>query len=135
VERQEPWRDHEPPRPGDPSASGPRPPARWRDAGWAALAVGLVGVTAWQLVRLLYLAATRPDVVPTSGGLVLAFLITVVWLLTVYWLAMGAWRRAIWGCPFEHDATAPAARRCARHDLVGSRPDDTGTTAAGPPRS
>ena len=95
--------------------------------------MGLVGVTAWQLVRVAYLAATRPDAAPTAAGLVLAFVVTVVWLLTVYWLAMGAWRRAIWGCPFEHDTAAPAARRCPRYDLVGDGAPGTGPTSTDPP--
>jgi hypothetical protein len=71
-------------------------------------------LTAVQLVGLT-IAVVRLETAPSGGGLVLGFLITVVWLLTIYWLVMGAWRRSVWGCPFEHDADAPAARRCQRH--------------------
>lgn len=104
-----------PPQPGDPRSTGPRPSAVWRDVAWAALAAVLVLVTAWQLVWLAYRAATDPAVAPTGGGLVLAFVITVVWLLTIYWLALGAWRRSVWGCPFDHVDHAPVGRRCERH--------------------
>lgn len=122
----------EAPAPGDPRSTGPRPSATWRDAAWAALAVALVGLTAFQLVRLAYLAATA-EAAPSGLGLLLAFVITVVWLLTVYWVSAGAWRRTVWGCPFEHTADAPRLRRCARHRTVdaGDAAADDDTTARG----
>jgi hypothetical protein len=107
-------RPTEAPRPGDPRAGGPRPTASGRDLLWGALAVALVVLTLVQLVGL-SLAVVRLEVAPSGGALVVGFLITVVWLLTIFWLVMGAWRRSVWGCPFEHDADAPAARRCPRH--------------------
>jgi hypothetical protein len=108
-----------PPAPGDPRSSGPRPPARAKDVAWLGLAVVLVGLTVVQLGLLAIRAATDPDVAPTTGTLLLAFVVTVVWLLTVYWLAVGSWRRTVWGCPFDHAAAAPATRRCQRHGLLG----------------
>jgi hypothetical protein len=71
-------------------------------------------LTVVQLVGLT-LAVVRLEMAPSGGALVLGFLITVVWLLTIFWLVMGAWRRSVWGCPFEHSADAPTARRCQRH--------------------
>ena len=108
----------DPPVPGDPRSDGPRPPGGWRDAAWAGLAVALVTLTAWQLTNLVVRAATDPDVVASGGALLLAFVITVVWLLTVFWLSVGSWRRTVWGCPFEHVEDAPRMRRCSRHGLL-----------------
>lgn len=122
--------DPGPPVPGDPRSSGPRPAPRARDLAWLTLAVALIVVTAAQLLRLAHRAATDPDVVAGGGALVLAFVVTVVWLLTVYWLAAGSWRRTIWGCPFEHTTSAPRARRCHRHDLLD---DDHASDAPDPP--
>lgn len=119
----------DPPAPGDPRSAGPRPAAGPRDLAWAALAVLLVAVTALQLARLAYRAATDPDVVAGGGALLLAFVVTVVWLLTIYWLSAGSWRRTVWGCPFEHRRRAPSARRCERHRLVG----EEGPGAGDPP--
>jgi hypothetical protein len=108
----------EAPAPGDPRSAGPRPRPRAKDVAWAALSIVVVTVTAWQLTRLVYLAATEPDVAPSGGMLFLAFVITVVWLLTVFWLSVGAWRRTVWGCPFDHTEDAPRLRRCPRHGLL-----------------
>lgn len=105
------------PRPGDPRSSGPRPPAGWRDIAWVALAACLIGVTGVQFVTL-FLALLRLEVRLSTGGMVLGFAITVVWLLTISWFSMGAWRRSVWGCPFDHDTAAPALRRCERHGSV-----------------
>lgn len=105
------------PRPGDPRNRGPRPRARVRDGLWLGMAVGLAVVTAVQFVRLAWVALTGELAVSTAG-LLLAFVITVAWLMTIYWLVAGAWRRSVWGCPFEHAAQAPAARRCPRHAHV-----------------
>ncbi|MFA9446566.1 hypothetical protein [Egicoccus sp. AB-alg6-2] len=102
------------PQPGDPRSRGPRPPAGWRDGMWLAMAVVLAAHTASQFVRLAWVALTGELTVSTAG-LLLAFLITVVWLLTIWWLVVGAWRRSIWGCPFDHHADAPGPRRCPRH--------------------
>jgi hypothetical protein len=110
----------EAPAPGDPRSSGPRPRARGKDVAWAALCVVVVAVTVWQLGRLAYVAATDPDVAPSGGMLVVAFVVTVVWLLTVFWLSVGAWRRTVWGCPFDHAEDAPRLRRCPRHGLLPS---------------
>lgn len=109
-----------PPDPGDPRSGGPRPGATWRDAAWGTVAATVVAVTVAQLGRLAYVAATDPDVVLSAGMLVLAFVVTVVWLLTVFWVSMGSWRRTVWGCPFDHLPTSPPARRCPRHRLLGS---------------
>lgn len=79
-------------------------------------------VTATQAIRLVVVLVTHPDIRITTGGAVLGFLITVMWFLTIYWLAAGAWRRSVWGCPFEHTEDTPDARRCQRHALV---PTDT----------
>lgn len=116
----------EAPAPGDPRSPGPRPRPRWKDVAWGMLAVVVVTVTAWQLVRLVYLAATDPDVAPSGGMLLLAFVITVVWLLTIFWVAVGAWRRTVWGCPFDHAEDAPRLRRCPRHATVPDPPTTTG---------
>ena len=107
-----------PPAPGDPRSSGPRPPARAKDVAWLGLAVALVTITVVQLTALAVRAATDPDVAPSTGTLLVAFVITVVWLLTVYWLAVGSWRRTVWGCPFDHTEAAPPTRRCPRHELL-----------------
>jgi hypothetical protein len=121
------------PAPGDPRDAGPRPPPTWRDAGWGLLAGGLVGLTAVQFVGLA-IGLTRLEARPSGGGLFLGFLITVVWLLTIYWLAMGAWRRSVWGCPFQHVAAAPEVRRCPRHATVApTTPADDGVHAPGAP--
>jgi hypothetical protein len=108
----------EAPAPGDPRSSGPRPRARAKDLVWGALSIVVVAVTVWQLGRLVYLAATDPDIAPSGGMLGLAFVITVVWLLTIFWVSVGAWRRTVWGCPFEHTEDAPRLRRCPRHGLL-----------------
>jgi hypothetical protein len=109
------------PRPGDPRAGGPRPRAAGRDLVWAGLVVALVLITVGQLAGLV-LTVVRLEVAPSGGALFLGFVVTVVWLVTIFWLAMGAWRRSVWGCPFEHDADAPAARRCRRHAGVPPTP-------------
>jgi hypothetical protein len=119
----------EAPSPGDPRSTGPRPRPGWKDVAWAALAVVLVAVTVWQLGRLAYVAATDPDVAVTGGTLVLAFVITVVWLLTIFWFSVGAWRRSVWGCPFDHAPDAPRLRRCPRHATVS----DSRTVEPSPP--
>jgi hypothetical protein len=116
-------RPTEAPRPGDPRGGGPRPGAAGRDLLWAGLAGAVTVLTAVQLVGLA-IAMVRLESAPTGGALFLGFLITVVWLLTIFWLVMGAWRRTVWGCPFEHDEQAPAARRCQRHP--GARPRGRG---------
>lgn len=95
---------------------------------WAALCIVVVAVTVWQLGRLAYRAATDPDVAPSGGMLVLAFIVTVVWLLTIFWVSVGAWRRTVWGCPFDHTEDAPRLRRCPRHGLL---PSPTGTPHPG----
>lgn len=84
---------------------------------WLGMAVGLAGITALQFVRLAWTALTG-DLEVSPAGLLLAFLITVAWLMTIYWLVAGAWRRSLWGCPFEHTTDAPEARRCPRHPHV-----------------
>jgi hypothetical protein len=112
-------RRSDPPSPGDPRSEGPRPAPTWRDAAWALLAGVVAGATVLQLGRLAHRAATDPDVVPSTGMLLLAFVVTVVWLMTVYWVAAGSWRRTVWGCPFEHLQASPAGRRCPRHRLLG----------------
>jgi hypothetical protein len=121
------------PEPGDPRSSGPRPRPGGRDLAWGALAVAVVVVTVLQLARLAYLAATDPDVAITGGLLVLAVVITVVWLLTVFWVAVGAWRRTVWGCPFDHTADAPRLRRCPRHPTVEVASDAGAGPREGPP--
>ncbi len=88
-----------------------------------------VVVTVVQLGRLVYVAATDPDVVLSTGMLVLAFVVTVVWLMTVFWVSVGSWRRSVWGCPFDHLETSPQARRCPRHHLL----EDHGDGSGGPP--
>ena len=105
------------PRPGDPRSPGARPRATWRDRGWALLGLWLVVVTVAQVVGLL-VAIGRLEVAPTTLGLVLGFLVTVGWFLTIYWFAMGAWRRSVWGCPFDHATDARFERRCTRHCLL-----------------
>lgn len=107
-------RPTEAPRPGDPRAGGPRPRASARDLVRAGLAGVLVVITIVQLV-VLVMAVAQLEVASSGGARFLGFLVTVVWLVTISWLVMGLWRRSVWGCPFEHDAAAPAARRCQRH--------------------
>ncbi len=106
--------DDDGPVPGEPRDPGPRPNATPRDLAWASLAVVIGGATGLQLIGLV-LAVSRPGLEPGGGGLLLAFLVTVVWLLTIYWLVMGAWRRSVWGCPFHHDVAVMDGRRCPRH--------------------
>lgn len=112
------------PEPGDPRDRGPRPHATGRDVFWGLLAVAIGGVTAVQFIGLA-IALTRLPTGPSTGGVVLGFLITVVWLLTIYWLTMGAWRRSVWGCPFHHRRAGPVVGRCMRHDLVTDAGVDT----------
>lgn len=109
------------PRPGDPASAGPRPPARWRDGLWLAFAGALAVVTVLQTIRLVATVLTDDRVQVTGGGAVLGFLITVVWYLIVVWLIAGAWRRTVWGCPFEHHEDAVYDRRCQRHPLLPQR--------------
>ncbi|WP_157042085.1 hypothetical protein [Nitriliruptor alkaliphilus] len=126
------WRDRlsrrryewpaEGPRPGDPASSGPRPRPSFRDGFWIALTGALVVVTVLQLIRLVWTLATSDQIQVTGGGALLGFLVTVVWLLTIYWLVAGAWRRSVWGCPFEHTEDAHYDRRCQRHPLVPTGP-------------
>jgi hypothetical protein len=85
------------------------------------LAGALVVITILQLAGLV-VAVVRLEVTPSGGARFLGFLVTVVWLVTIFWLVMGLWRRSVWGCPFEHDAEAPAARRCQRHAGVPPTP-------------
>jgi hypothetical protein len=127
------------PRPGDPATSGPRPRPRWKDVAWTTLAVVLAVVTVVQVVRLATTLQTSPDVQVTGGGAFLGFLVTVVWFLTIYWVVAGAWRRSVWGCPFEHAEDAVWERRCRRHDLVPAadaayRPVATSDRLEGPER-
>ena len=105
------------PRPGDPRSPGPRPEPTLRDLAWVLFAVGLVAITAVQVVGLL-VAVTRLETAPSTLGLVLGFLVTVGWFLTVAWFALGAWRRSVWGCPFEHTSATSVERRCRRHRLL-----------------
>jgi hypothetical protein len=109
--------DEHAPRPGDPRAPGPRPEPGRRDLAWASLAVVVGVVTIAQLVGLT-MALLGLETAPSTGASFVGFVITVVWLLTIYWVVVGAWRRTVWGCPFEHTASARAGRRCARHPLV-----------------
>lgn len=88
-----------------------------RDGAWAALAIFLILVTTIQFAMLV-ITLLRIDVRMSTGGLVIGFVITVVWLLTIAWLVLGAWRRTVWGCPFDHVAAASVARRCPRHGSV-----------------
>ena len=81
------------------------------------MAVVLAVITLVQFVRLAWIVLTN-EVPVSTGGLLLAFLITVVWLMTIYWLVAGAWRRSIWGCPFDHTTDAPTNRHCPRHPLL-----------------
>jgi hypothetical protein len=89
------------------------------------LTATLFVVTALQLVRLAVTLTTSPDVDVSGLGAFLGFLVTVVWLLTIYWLAAGAWRRSVWGCPFEHTEDVRWERRCQRHRLVAPSDDAT----------
>lgn len=108
------------PRPGDGRDRGPRPTATGADLGWASVAGVLVTVTVVQLAALVLRLGSTDGT--SSGGLVAAFLITLLWLLTITWLALGAWRRSVFGCPFRHTIEDAASWRCPRHRLVG--PDD-----------
>lgn len=123
------WSDQGP-NPGDPRDSGPRPPARARDVAWLLLAIALIALTAAQTVNLV-ISLVRLDGQASGGGLFLGFVITVVWFLAIYWLAMGAWRRSVWGCPFQHTESATPARRCPRHRLVTQGPSDARSADAG----
>jgi hypothetical protein len=106
------------PKPGDPRSTGPRPRATVRDGFWLALCGAITVVTTLQLVRLVWTLTTSDQVQVSGGGAVLGFLVTVVWLLTIFWLSAGAWRRSVWGCPFDHAEDAVFDRRCRRHALV-----------------
>lgn len=106
------------PRPGDPASRGPKPRGGLRDGLWLAATVTLLVVTALQVVRLVVRVATDPDVQVGGTGALLGFLVTLVWFLFIYWLAAGAWRRSVWGCPFEHTEDAAFERRCPRHGSV-----------------
>jgi hypothetical protein len=108
------------PRPGDPASRGPRPSPRLTDIVWLTLTSALLVVTVFQVIRLVITVLTSPDVQVTGGGAFLGFLVTVVWFLTIYWVTAGAWRRSVWGCPFEHAEDAVWERRCRRHALVPS---------------
>ncbi|MEX1178251.1 MAG: hypothetical protein WEB09_07290 [Nitriliruptor sp.] len=123
------------PRLGDPRSDGPRPPGRLRDGFWLALTGALIAVTVLQLIRLVWTLATSDQVQITGGRAFVGFLITVVWLLTIFWLAAGAWRRSVWGCPFEHIESAVWDRRCQRHALVPTGEPAPGTDGGSPPTS
>ncbi len=110
------------PTPGDPASAGPRPPATARDLAWAVAATMLTVVTGAQFAALT-LALLRTDSPLSTGGMVLGFVVTVVWLLTISWLVLGCWRRSVWGCPFEHVPTALPARHCPRHHMTGDPPE------------
>lgn len=120
------------PKPGDPRSSGPRPRGTVRDGLWLALCGAIVVVTTLQLVRLVWTLASSGQVQVSGGGAFLGFLVTVVWLLTIFWLSAGAWRRSVWGCPFEHTEEAGSDRRCRRHALapVTAPAVDQGSEAA-----
>jgi hypothetical protein len=117
------------PEPGDPRDRGPRPHATGRDVIWGLLAITIAGVTAVQFIGLA-IALSRLPARPSTGGLVLGFLITVVWLLTIYWLTLGAWRRSVWGCPFHHRAHGSTIGRCVRHTPVAETGADERTDPA-----
>jgi hypothetical protein len=117
------------PRPGDPRDPGPRPRGQARDVLWVALVAVLVTVTAVQLVALARALFGRELPAFGTGGLLLGFAVTVVWLLTVAWFALGAWRRSVWGCPFAHSSEAPELRRCPRHPWVDRPAGDDGDEA------
>ncbi len=113
-------RTGEPPQPGDPRDRGQRPRAGWRDRAWVLVAGALGGVTIFQFVRLGIVAMTDPELEVSGLGLLLGFVITVVWLLIVWWVLAGAWRRTVWGCPFAHLEDAAPTRRCPRHRLIAA---------------
>jgi hypothetical protein len=117
------------PTPGDPRDPGPRPPATIRDGAWIALGAGLALLTVVQLAALVRALTGGELPALGTGGLLLGFAFTVLWLLTVSWFVLGAWRRSVWGCPFSHTRDRPAARRCPRHPLLD--PPDAGP---GPPQ-
>ncbi|MEX1163818.1 MAG: hypothetical protein WEB03_09575 [Nitriliruptor sp.] len=123
------------PRPGDPRSQGPRPRGTFRDGFWIALTGALIVVTVLQMIRLVWTLLTSDQIQVSGGGAFLGFLVTVVWLLTIFWLAAGAWRRSVWGCPFEHTEAAGYGRRCRRHALVPSdgAPDAPTDVAPEPP--
>jgi hypothetical protein len=118
------------PKPGDPRSTGPRPRGTVRDGFWLALCGAIAVVTVLQLVRLVWTLTTSDQLQVTGGGAFLGFLITVVWLLTIYWLSAGAWRRSVWGCPFDHAEDAAFDRRCRRHALVPATAPAGATTGA-----
>ncbi len=123
---------HDGPTPGDPRHPGPRPAATWRDLAWGTLAGTIATITLVQVIGLT-VTLLRSGVQPTVGGVLLGFVITVVWWLTIHWLVLGAWRRSVWGCPFPHagDDLGDAAATCPRHGRVSAqRPDPT--TRLGP---
>jgi hypothetical protein len=74
-------------------------------------------ITAYQFVGLAW-SLVHLEQRPGGGALFLGFLITVVWLVTIWWVVMGAWRRTVWGCPFDHRPDASEPRRCPRHAHV-----------------
>ena len=105
------------PGPGDPRSRGPRPSATWRDVGWLSLSAGLLGLTVVQLLTMT-MVLLQAELAASTAALFVGFAITVVWLLTIYWFVMGAWRRSVWGCPFDHVVEAAPQRRCRRHRLT-----------------
>ena len=108
------------PRPGDPRSAGPRPRGTFRDGAWLALTSTLIVVTVLQVIRLVWTLLTSDQVQVSGGRAFIGFVITVVWLLTIFWLTAGAWRRSVWGCPFEHTTDAHYDRRCRRHAFVAA---------------
>jgi ABC-type nickel/cobalt efflux system permease component RcnA len=126
-------RPAEGPQPGDPRATGPRPRARAADLAWVGLATALVAITAVQFV-MLFATLFRMETRLSGGARLLGFAFTVLWLLTVSWFALGAWRRSVWGCPFDHVTTAPAERICPRHDAVPDPEHDQAHDQAHEPR-
>lgn len=107
------------PRPGDPASDGPRPDAGWRDLIWAAVTGATLAVALALGGLTLSYVAFSGEVQVTGGVAVLGFLATVASGMIVFWVAVGAWRRTVYGCPFDHRDTAPWERRCRRHELVG----------------
>lgn len=108
------------PRPGDPASDGPRPPATWRDRVWAGMTALVLTVTLLLGGLILSFVAFSGEVQPTGGTSFLGFLATVATGMIVFWVSVGAWRRTVWGCPFEHAADAAWVVRCRRHELVGA---------------
>ena len=99
---------------------------------WLALGTALTALTAVQVTLLGYRAATAPGLALGGVALLLAFAVTVLWLLAIAWLVLGSWRRTVWGCPFDHEASAPPARRCPRHPLLSEPIADEPGRGAGP---